>query len=187
MNNKGIVHYLIKYFSIKASAIALDPNPPSIDVILEDDNKWWYLGGSQGTPTIYLSIESGYGLYITHYLMKSGNGNHPKSWKVEAVDNGNSIEIDNHTNSAVFSENFLPHIFPVKQGYFTSFVITLTGVNMQGFLTFCLSYIDFYGILSDSSGRPIVVAPYYKYCWLTPNAKRVIVSPYVLFCLSILN
>ena len=196
MNKKGILHYLnkinsnekFKYFSIQANRI--DPNSDSqpVDVILNDDNQFWHLGGSRSAiPTVNVSIESGYGLYITHFLMKSGSGNQPKSWKVEAIDNGNLIEIDNHTNSTVFSENFTPHIFPVKQGYFSSFIISLTDVNMNGFLTFCLSYIDFYGILSDSDGNPIVIATYYKYCWLTLNTKSPILSSYIFICLSMLH
>ena len=146
-----------KYFSITGNH---SNNSKPIDVLLEYNNKhWWY--GASPEPSFVVNLNDGYGIHLTHILLRSGDANFPKSFNITAVYNEESYLIDSHNDTELFHSTYTSISFNIKQGYYTSFNYTMTGDNAEGYRTFCLSFVDFYGILTDSEGKPIVVAPYY--------------------------
>ena len=156
-----------------------------VDVLLENNKKIWWLG-SEPIPSFNITIKDGFGIHLTHILIKSGDSNFPKSWKVEALYNSISYEIDKHTNETIFLSNFTSVIFNITQGFYTSFKFTMTGSNSNGYNTFCLNYIDFYGFLTDSNGKIIIFAPYFKYVHITYQHKIIKCNSVISVILSLI-
>ena len=140
------------------------------NTILVPNDFVWFLGGLNSNFTV--SITKGYGIYITHMLIRTGNGNIPISWKVNALTYNQSLKIDSHYQGYSINKTYTKYLFKVKQGYYQELTFILTGENLGGTHTFCLSFIVFYGILTDSIGNQIVIAPYQKVKRITCNSKN---------------
>ena len=160
-----------QYFSIEGKH---DPSSDPIDVLLNPNNSLWYIGFLENTK-FTVNLSSGYGMHITHILLKSGDGNQPISWDVNTTVQDHPILIDSRKEDYTMITPFTKYAFEVKQqGYYNSVHVALTGENMNGALTFCLSFIDFFGILTDSTGHPIIIAPYYPLCHFTQFGDSLI-------------
>ena len=98
---KGIIQKLYnfspeetnKYFSIIGDHSNYS-NP--INVLLEYNDKHWWYGASK--PSFAVNLADGYGIHLTHILLRSGDANFPKSLDVKAVYNEESYLIDSHKN-----------------------------------------------------------------------------------------
>ena len=146
------------YFSIQANKYQ-DSDDPT--VLFKNDNSFWYCGGLNNSK-ISINLNNQFGVYITHILLRSGDANFPTSWDVNSSVQNHQIVVDSHFNDDTMKVKFTPYIFQSKQkGYFNNFNIQLTAENQGGYDTFCLSYIDFFGLLTDEKGRTIISAPYY--------------------------
>ena len=89
----------------------------------------WYYGAINCNFSI--SITDGYGLYITHMMIMTGDGNIPISWSLEGVSHGKTIEIDSHFEDKSINKSYTKYLFPIKQGYYTDFLSKLTGPNYE--------------------------------------------------------
>ena len=158
-----------KYFSIYGKT---SENSSQADVLFTLNDTWWYQFSdpSIAEPYVEINISEGYGIYVSHVQMRSGDANFPYNWKVEAKYYNKTFEIDSHSQDPIFnSTSFTSNYFPVEQGYYTSFKFIMNGNNLNNEFTFCLSYIDFFGVLTNEEGKPIIIAPYFKYCDCTFN------------------
>ena len=86
-------------------------------------------------------------------MLKSGDGNFPYSCKVTGEYRGEWIEIDEEINNKKLITELTSSVFPAKRGYYSKIKIVQKGTNYEGYNTFCLSRIDFFGSLVSTEGK----------------------------------
>ena len=140
----------------------------NVSVLLVPDKKHWYSYGSGNTFTI--KLKEGYGIFLTNYLLQSGDSNFPRNWCVEGLLNGQWTIIKNVVNDTKFDASFQKRTYNATEGFYTSFRFNQTAPN-GGHLTFCLSFVDFFGFLSDGKGN-YFYASYKKIHQLTCKRRQ---------------
>ena len=144
------------------------PDSSDVSVLLVLNEYYWWSFGEGNTFTI--KLKEGYGIYLTDYLLRSGDNNFPRNWCFEGLANGQWTTIKNVVDDTKFDAAYQKQIYKATEGFYTAFRFNQTAQN-NGHWTFCLSFVDFFGFLSDGKGN-YFYASYKKMCHLTCKQRN---------------
>lgn len=122
----------------------------SIFNLVNDDDSIWS-SNIRSDATIRIYLEQSWRFHPTGFIIKTGPGNFPKSWKLIASmcgDHSEGVTLLHFRNEKKFCSSFKKYFFSITSNrYFNCFDIVQIAANSVGNKSFCLSRIEFYGEL----------------------------------------
>lgn len=151
-----------------------------VSVLFVPDNSFWWSTSLNNTFTI--SLKEGYGIYLTHFLLRSGDANLPRNWCIEGLVNDIWTIISNNENDTKFDQPFQKKTYNATEGFYTRFRFNQTALN-NGHWTFCLSFVDFFGFLSNGKGDYLIAGFRRSYQMSCKQQKHTSLMHYVYILL----